>query len=470
MLIALLVAQAVCTPITVPSPPGSGTDAYLDQTRARWEQVSRQIWEFAETSLQEKKSAEFLADLLEKEGFKVQRGVGDLPTAFIATAGSGSPVVAVLAEYDALPELSQKAGAAAKDPVMKGAPGHGCGHNLLGTAAVAAGVAANRARIESKLPGTIQIFGTPAEEILIGKTFMIMAGAFKSTDVALSWHPSNNNQIVTGTRLALTASDVEFFGKTAHAAASPWLGRSALDAMELFEHAMSLMREHVRPTARIHRVIRNGGAVANIIPDYSKVQVWLREANITAVDDMLARMRKAADGAATATETRAKVTVLGSVRDPVGNAVLDKAMQKELERVGAPRWDDRDIAFARAMQKELGFAESGMAADVVPYGPGHGSTASSDIGEVSAALPLAELNVATSPLGVAFHHWGTTACSAHPAGVKGMMVAAKVLGASLVDLLGDAPAVAAAKAEFAKATKGKPYVSPLAADAKPAVF
>jgi aminobenzoyl-glutamate utilization protein B len=458
MLIALLVAQAV------------STDAYLDQTRARWEQVSRQIWEFAETSLQEKKSAEFLADLLEKEGFKVQRGVGELPTAFIAIAGSGSPVVAVLAEYDALPELSQKAGTAAKDPVMKGAPGHGCGHNLLGTAAVAAGVAANRARIESKLPGTIQIFGTPAEEILIGKTFMIMAGAFKNTDVALCWHPANNNQIPNGMRLALSASDVEFFGKTAHAAASPWLGRSALDAMELFEHAMSLMREHVRPTARIHRVIRNGGAVANIIPDYSRVQVWLREANIAAVDDMLARMRKAADGAAMATETRAKVTVLGSVRDPISSDVLGKVMQRELERVGAPHWDDRDTAFAKAMQKELGFAESGMAADVVPYGPGHGVTASSDIGEVSAALPLAELNVATTPLGVALHHWGTTACAAHPLGVKGMMVAAKVLGASMVDLLSDPGAVAAAKAEFAKATKGKPYVSPLAADAKPAVF
>src|SRR6266851_5177709 len=198
------------------------TDAYLDKTRSRWEQVSRQIWDYAETALQESRSSELLADLLGKEGFKVQRGVG-LPTAFVATAGSGSPVVAVLAEYDALPELSQKAGAAAKDPVMKGAPGHGCGHNLLGTAAVAAGVAANRARIESKLPGTIQIFGTPAEEILIGKTFMIMAGAFKSTDVVLSWHPANNNQIPNGTRLALTASDVEFFGKTAHAAASPWL-------------------------------------------------------------------------------------------------------------------------------------------------------------------------------------------------------------------------------------------------------
>jgi aminobenzoyl-glutamate utilization protein B len=445
------------------------TDAYLDQTRARWETLSRQIWEFSETALHEQKSAALFEDLLEKEGFKVQRGVGALPTAFVATAGSGSPVIAILAEYDALPELSQKAGEARKDPVASGQPGHGCGHNLLGTAAVAAAVAANRQRIDQKLPGTVQVFGTPAEEILIGKTFMIMAGAFKSTDAVLSWHPGDKNEIVSGKRLALAASDVEFFGKTAHAAASPWLGRSALDAMELFEHAMSLMREHVQPTARIHRVIKNGGVAANIIPDYSKVQVWLREANIAAVEDLMARMRKAADGAALATETRAKVTVLGSVRDPIGNELLGRVLQKELERVGAPPWDAADAAFAKALQKEVGVPEAGLAADITPYGV-HGSTASSDIGEVSAAVPLAELGVATRPLGTAAHHWATTACSAHPLGAKGMMVAAKVLGASMLDLLADPSAVAAAKAEFVKAAKGRPYQSPLASDAKPAVF
>src|SRR5216684_8054430 len=323
------------------------TDAYLEQTRPRWEQVSRQIFDFAETALQEKKSAALLADLLTKEGFKVERGIGGLPTAFVATAGSGSPVVGILAEYDALPELSQKAAETQQAPLVQGAPGHGCGHNLLGTAAVAAAVAANKTRLEKRIPGTIQVFGTPAEEMLVGKTFMLGGGAFKSTDVVLSWHPDDRNQIAVGKRLALTATEVEFFGKTAHAAASPWLGRSALDAMELFEHAMSLMREHVLPTARIHRVIKNGGAVANVIPDYSKVQVWLRDANIAAVEDMISRMRKAADGAAMATETRAKVTVLGSVRDPIANDVLGKVMQRELERVGPPAFDERDMTFAR---------------------------------------------------------------------------------------------------------------------------
>jgi len=446
------------------------TDAYLDQTRSRWENVATQIWEFSEPALQETKSANLTAELLEKEGFKVTRNVGGMSTAWVATAGSGSPVVGVLAEYDALPGLSQQAGEAKKDPRVADAPGHGCGHNLLGTAAIAAAVAANRARVEQKLPGTIQVFGSPAEEILIGKTFMIMGGAFKNSDVVLSWHPSDKNEITVGTRLALTATEVEFFGKTAHAAAQPWMGRSSLDALELFEHAMSLMREHIQPTARIHRVIKDGGKVANVIPDYAKVQVWLRDRNIASVEEMIGRMRKAADGAALGTETRAKVTVLASVRDPVTSSVLGKLMQQELERVGAPRFDEKDQAFAKALQKEVGVAQAGMTTEVVPFGPGHGATASSDIGEVSAVVPLAELTVATRPLGTAAHHWAQTSCSAHPVGFKGMHVAAKVMSASMVDLLTDKNAVAQAKEEFAKATQGKPYVSPLAPDARPQAF
>jgi aminobenzoyl-glutamate utilization protein B len=466
---SLLVAASLAARADAPAP---ATDAYLDKTRPRWEQTSRQIWEFAETGLEETRSSALLADVLAKEGFKVQRGVAGMPTAFVATAGSGSPVIAILAEYDALPGLSQKAGEAQKDPLVKGAPGHGCGHNLLGTAAVAAAVAANQSRIEQKLPGTIQVFGTPAEEVIsaAGKTFMLKAGAFQGTDLVLSWHPLDDNEVIAGTRLAVTSLNVEFFGKTAHAAGAPWLGRSALDAMEVFEHAMSLMREHLLPTARIHRVIKNGGMAANIIPDYSKVEWWLRDSSSTSVQEMIERLKKAADGAALATETRAKVTVLGSLRNPINNEVIGRVMQKELERVGAPHFDERDVAFARALQKELGVEQSGLSDRIVPYARGKGSTASSDIAEVSAALPLAELGVATRARGTAAHHWAQTACAAHPLGFKGMLVAAKVLGGSMVDLLSDSAAVAAAKAEFAKTTKGKPYVSPLSDDAKPAIF
>jgi aminobenzoyl-glutamate utilization protein B len=452
------------------APPGFPTDGYLEQTRARWEEAARKVWGFAETSLQEKQSAAYFEDLLQKEGFHVTRGVGTLPTAFVATAGSGEPVIALLAEYDALPGLSQEPGVETKKPQAQGAPGHGCGHNLLGTAAVAAAVAANRQRAAEHLPGTIRVFGTPAEEILTGKVFMLRDGAFRGTDIALAWHPDDENQVHNRSRLAVTAADVEFFGKTAHAAASPWLGRSSLDALVLFDHAMSLMREHVRPTARIHRVVKDGGRVANIIPDYAKGQFWLRDATGESVSEMLERMKKAADGAALATETRAKVTLLASNRELVPNDVLGKLLQRELERVGPPAFDDKDQEFAKGIQRELGAPEAGLSTHVVPYGPGHGGSASSDIGEVSAAVPLVELRVVTRPLGTPAHQWSQTSCAAHPLGGKGMIVAARVLASSAVDLLKDPGVVRAAKEEFAKGTKGKAYESPLTADAKPAVF
>jgi len=448
----------------------AATDEWLDQTRARWAAVAQKIWETPELALDEKRSSAVLAAELEKEGFRITWGSGGQATAFAATAGSGKPVVALLAEYDALPGLSQAAGKAKKEALVENGPGHGCGHNLLGTAAVAAAIAANRARIEQKLPGTIQLFGTPAEEQLYGKTFMVRDGVFKDTDVVLSWHPGLQNLVNNRTRLAATAVDVEFFGRTAHAAASPWLGRSSLDALVLFDHAMALMREHIKPTARIHRMVSKGGVAANIIPDYAKGQYWLRDADGESVKEMLGRMRKAAEGAGLATETRSQVTLLFSVRDPVPNDTLDKVFQKELERVGPPAFDAADIEFARAVQKELGSEPAGLATTVLPYRERNGGTASSDIAEVSAVAPLAELGVAALPLGAPGHSWAQTVCAAHPIGHKAMMVAAKVLAASAVDLLKDPALVKAARDDFQKETKGKPYVSPLAADAKPRAY
>lgn len=446
---------------------GRATDTYLDQTRERWERVARQIWDMPETGLKETRSSVALIDILQKEGFQVTRGVGGEPTAFVASAGSGEPVIGLLAEYDALPGLSQAAGEAKKHAVSDGAPGHGCGHNLLGTASIAAAIAANRERIARKLPGTIQLFGTPAEEILFGKTFMIRGGAFDRTGVVFAWHPDDQNRVTNRTRLAVAAANVEFFGRSAHAAAAPWLGRSALDALTLFDHAIALMREHIKPTARIHRMIREAGVAPNIIPDYSLGEYWIRDSTGDSVHEMMERLKKAAEGAALGTETRARVTLTFSTREPVPNDALDAVLQKELDRVGPPKFDDTDQKFARAMQKELGFAELGMATAVQPYAQKNGGTASSDIGEVSAAVPLAELNLATRPLGTAAHHWAQTACAAHPVGYKGMGIAAKVLAASAIDALTEPGIVKAARDEFAVQTKGKPYVSPLAPDAKP---
>ena len=469
-LIGLAFGLTLLAAPTAPATQTGGTDAYLDATAPQWEAVSRKIWDYAETALHETKSAALLEETLEKEGFAVTRGVAGMPTAFVASAGSGAPVIGILAEYDALPGLSQRAGEAKKSPVTAGAPGHGCGHNLLGTAAVAAASAATRERVAAKLPGTIRVFGTPAEEQILGKTFMLRDGAFAGTDAVLSWHPEQSDYVYSGRRLAITVIDVEFFGKTAHAAANPWLGRSALDAVEVFEHAMSLMREHVLPSARLHRVIKDGGLAANIIPDYARVQWFVRDENGERVNEMIGRLRKAADGAALATETTAKVTLLASTRNPLYNEALSKIVQKSLDRVGAPKWDAADTALAKAIQKEVGVPETGLSDAVLPWAPGRGSGASSDVGEVSAAVPLAELAVQTGPNGVPWHHWDVASCAAHPMGLKGMFVAAKVLASSMMDLLQDQGTIAAAKAELQKTTAGKPYVSPLAPDAKPKTY
>lgn len=465
-----VLVSALCIPPASggakPAEPGAGATPN-GLTLARWAPIADAIFGHAELALAEQKSAELLAKELQREGFSVERGVAGMGTAFIASAGSGAPVIGILAEYDALPGLSQRPGVPRKEPTLAGAPGHGCGHNLLGTAAVAAAVAANQARRAQGLPGTIKVFGTPAEEQIIGKTFMVRDGLFRDTDVVLAWHPEETTYVYSRPRLAVTVVDVEFFGKTAHAAASPWLGRSALSALELFDHAIALMREHILPTARLHRVIKAGGVAANVIPDYTKVQYFVRDETGARVSSMLDRVRHAAEGAAMATETKTQLHVRAATREPIYNETLSLLLQRELDRVGAPAWETADLALARDIQRELGLPALGLATQVLPYGPGHGATASSDVGETSAVVPLAELAVATRPLGTPAHHWAQTATAGHGLGQRGMLVAAQTLYGACLALLGTPELVQKAKREFQNATGQQPYKSPLPASARP---
>ncbi|MGH9649298.1 MAG: amidohydrolase, partial [Terriglobales bacterium] len=284
-------------------PAPSAVDVKKDEAAASVEKhrgelvlLSDQIWVFAETALREKKSSKLLADYAEQQGFKVERGVAGMPTAFIASYGEGKPVIGILGEYDALPGISQKA-SPVKEPLVEGAAGQGCGHNLFGAASMGAAVAVKELIAAGKLKGTVRFYGTPAEESVGGKVYMIRAGLFKDVDAVLVWHPDDETSADTQTAQAIVDLNVEFHGKAAHAAADPWNGRSAVDGLEALTHGLNMMREHIRPTARIHYTIVKGGDVPNVIPEYAKLWLWLRDTDRGRVAEMLDRVRKMAEGA-----------------------------------------------------------------------------------------------------------------------------------------------------------------------------
>ena len=277
--------------------------AWVDENSDRLIKISETIWEYAEIALQETRSAELLAQTLEDAGFKVERGVAGLPTAFTARWGSGSPTIGILAEYDALPSLSQVVGMIEKKPLVEGGAGHGCGHNLFGTACVGAAIAVKTIMETNGIGGTIILYGCPAEETVYGKTVMAKAGLFNELDAAVSWHPSSENRVSLNSSLALNSFKVTFRGHSAHAAADPWNGRSALDAVEMMNYGVNMMREHIKPTTRIHYVITNGGAVPNIVPDLAAVWYYVRALDRKEVETYYSRILKIAEAAAMATET-----------------------------------------------------------------------------------------------------------------------------------------------------------------------
>src|SRR5688500_3393348 len=280
-----------------PSPNKEAAVASVEQHRAELVDLSDQIWRYAETALRETRSAKALADHAEKQGFRVERGVAGMPTAFVASYGEGKPVIAILGEYDALPGISQKA-QPTKEPVEAGAPGHGCGHNLFGAASLGAAMAVKELIAAGKLKGTIRFYGTPAEESVGGKLYMAREGVFSDLDVCLAWHPGDEIQADTESTQSLVDFRVEFKGKAAHAAYDPWNGRSAVDALELFTHALNMAREHIRPTARIHYAILKCGEVPNVVPEEAVLWCWVRDSKRTGVDELLARARKMVEGAA----------------------------------------------------------------------------------------------------------------------------------------------------------------------------
>jgi len=446
--------------------------------------AAREVWGLAEVGLKETKSAQLLMELCRRHGFTVEAGVAGMPTAFVASSGSGHPIIALLGEYDALPGLSQKA-QPVKEPLEPGRPGHGCGHNLLGVGAFGAAVALKAALDRHGLPGTVRFYGCPAEETLVGKVFMVRDGLFDDVDAAITWHPGSTNTLWAGSALAMNSAKFTFHGRSSHAAGDPQSGRSALDAVELMNVGANYLREHIVQEARLHYVITKGGGEPNIVPPIAEVWYYVRAPKRKQVEEIFERLRKVADGAATMTETTYEMEFLTGCYNTLHNEAIGDAMYERLRQVGPPAFDAEDEAFARAMVNGY---PSGLLADtyewyrergqdlngkvlhdgVMPQlDKGKVSAGSTDVGDVSYVTPTAQLTTACAPLGAPGHSWQVTAASGMSIGFKGMIVAAKVMALTALDLMTKPDLLARAREEFLAKTKDSPYVSPLPPGLKP---
>ncbi|MBZ5498473.1 MAG: amidohydrolase [Acidobacteriia bacterium] len=448
--------------------PDAGTQVVegIEAQHQAYADVALQIWKFAETGYQEVKSSALLEARLAAAGFSVQKGVADIPTAFVASYGSGRPVIAFVGEYDALPGLSQEA-VPEKKPVLAGAPGHGCGHNLLGTAAMAAAVAVKDWLASVHREGTVRYYGTPAEEGGEGKVYMVRAGLFRDVDVVISWHPGDTNQASTGSNLANISAKFRFHGVAAHAAAAPDKGRSALDAAEAMDMMINLMREHVPQETRIHYIITNGGAAPNVVPDFAEVYYVARHPDMQVLNGIWQRITDAAKGAALGTGTTMDLEILGGDYNILPNAYLAGLQNKNLQRLGGIKYTNEERAFAEALQRT-------MLGPVLPLGSEEKiqpqstniTPASTDLGDVSWNVPTIGLTTATWVPGTSAHTWQATACDGMTIGINGMMLAAKTMALTGVDLFSDPAHVQRARAEFEQ-RKGNISYKPVIGDRKP---
>jgi aminobenzoyl-glutamate utilization protein B len=431
--------------------------------------LSDQIWAFAETAMVETKSAKILADYAEAQGFKVTRGVAEVPTAFIAEYGSGKPIIGVLGEFDALPGLSQKA-QPTKEALAKDAPGHGCGHNMFGAGSLGAALSIKELIASGKLKGTIRFYGTPAEEDLAGKVYMARAGLFNDLDVCLDWHPDYENKANMQSSQAVTDYLISFKGKSAHAAADPWNGRSALDAAELFNIGINFMREHVKPSVRMHYVYKNAGKVPNVIPEDASVWLWIRDSKRSGVAEVADRMKEIAKGAALMAGVDYEVKLQSGLYELLTNETGAKVLHNNMEFVGPITYSKEELSFADKIMKEYGLESKGINGAVKPIeqtkkDPDGGST---DVGDVSYIVPEITLLATTAPYESPWHSWVVVACGGMSIGHKGMLYASKTLGTTMVDLFENEKLRNDIKEEFLK-RKGKEVWKAMLPDGPPPI-
>ncbi len=448
-------------PLLVLGPQGGdGTRAVLeaiDASQQRTAAMARELWQLAEVGYQEEASSALLSDELERAGFQVERGVAGMPTAFVASYGSGKPVLGVLGEFDALPGMSQVA-EPRQEALHPGAAGHACGHNLFGPAVLSAAIAVKDWMAGQKRSGTLRFYGTPAEEGGGGKLYLVRAGLFADVDAVLAWHPADRNDPSEPRSLAALAAEIRFRGLAAHASVAPEKGRSALDAVEAFDFMVNLMREHMPSDARIHYVITDGGKAPNIVPDSASVSYLVRHPRLEVLDELWGRVLKAAEGAALGTGTTMEWELTSFYYPLLGNACLSALQEKNMKRVGGVDYTPQESAFAEALARTLppGGLPIGSQKGLSPPNSveGRGST---DVGDVSWVVPTTQFFAATWVPGTPPHTWQAVAASGTSIGEKGMLVASKTLALTLVDLLSDPAHVAKAKAEFDQRRGGQAY-------------
>jgi aminobenzoyl-glutamate utilization protein B len=415
-----------------------------------YKKVAQDIWSFAELGFLETQSTERLQGVLRSEGFAVKAGVSEMPTAFVATYGSGGPVIGILAEFDALPGLSQDS-VSDRKILTEGAPGHACGHHLFGTASVAAAVTLKDWLIKNKKAGTIKLFGTPAEEGGSAKVYMVRDGLFDDVDAVLHWHPSSANDASPQSCLAIKQTIFKFYGRAAHAAAAPHAGRSALDGLEAMNYMVNLMREHVPQETRIHYVINKGGLAANVVPDYAEAEYMVRHPDARMVEEIWNRIVKAAEGAASGTETTMKYEVISGSFNLVPNETLARLMYNNLVKVGGVQYTTEEIEFGKQIQSTLTtkYPPLESAAEVQPFKTGGFFPASTDVGDITWVVPTVGLGTATWVPGVPAHSWQAVASGGMSIGYKAMNNAAKTIAMTGIDLFNNPSILVKAKKELA---------------------
>ncbi|MEX0715068.1 MAG: amidohydrolase [Planctomycetaceae bacterium] len=435
-------------------------DRRADDLRA----VNKAIWTHAEVGLEEHKSSAELIRRLEGAGFEVEKGVANMPTAFVASWGSGRPIIGILAEYDALPGMSQKV-SPVREPVTEGGNGHACGHSGLGTGALGAAIATKVAMEKHGLKGTIRLYGTPAEETLIGKVYMLLDGQFRDLDACLHYHPSSENGAWAGSSKAMVSAKFTFKGLSAHASVSPESGKSALDGVELMNAGANYMREHLKEDSRVHYVITDGGGAPNVVPAEATVWYFVRADTHEDVERSFAWLNDIAKGAALMSRTEVSVRIDTDCHELISNGVLAEVLHEHLEKVGPPKFDEQEHAFARRLQQPLKeqfgreFPDA-LHESVVPLSTARGlSAGSTDVGDISWYVPTCGIRTASMAVGSPGHSWQNVAAIGSTIGEKGSIYAAKVMAASALDLFEKPDVLAAAKKEFDDRMKDRKYTT-----------